>query len=60
MRQSKLIEMDVVSQTKAAYGVKPGSLARRNGYRNQIWKTGAGLSNFASSSCAGAASSGTC
>ena len=52
--------MDVVSQTKAAYGEKPGSLARRNGYRNRIWKTGAGLSNFVSSSCAGAASFGAC
>jgi putative transposase len=39
----RLVEMEIESQTKVAYGEKnPGRLAQRNGCRNRIWETRAG------------------
>src|SRR5262245_14186273 len=39
----RLMELEVESQTGAAYGEKnPERLAQRNGYRDRVWETRAG------------------
>ena len=53
----RLMELEVESQTGAAYGEKsPARLAQRNGYGDRIWETAPVRSSCASPNCARAAS----
>ena len=50
----RLMELEVESQTGAAYGEKsPERLAQRNGYRDRIWRPAPVRWSCASPSCAG-------